>query len=616
LDRKLAAILAADVVGYSAQMERDEAGTFARMKAGHRDLFAPEIARHHGRIFKLMGDGLLAEFASAVAAVECAVALQRGLAERNANVPEAERLSVRIGINLGDVIVAGDDLYGEGVNLAARLEQLAEPGGICVSAKVAREVARKLAFGFEAMGGQKVKNFAEPVEVFRVLIDGSARRPRLAARRIPRRTVAGLAAVVVAAIAVLAVWLVGPGRRADEGPPSVAVLPFANLSGDPAQDYLGLGIADDIITMLSTAPGLRVVSRQSSFAYAKPEKVQAVARKLGAGYIVEGSVKKSAATVRIAVQLIDGRTGENLWASRYEEESGDVAALQEAVAARIYATLAGTGGELRKLGGDAAWSKSAPSLDEYDYHVRGVAAFFGSAPGGNDEARRIWRAGLAKFPDSALLRLGIAATRYREVIEERSPDPWTAVEEAWTLVKEADALPDKSRIETWLTRHLLALLLPPVEGNFEAAVREAEAAHALVPYDTFFNADLALVMTNGGKTDRGVAWAEYAVRTEAIVPDWYRERLAWAYYHAGRPAEALAEYDRMARPPRVAKAAALARLGRLDEARALAAEHLADVPGFNLAKEARRPAFRHPQMVAPLLAPYLADLAAAGFPEK
>ena len=174
MDRKLSAILAADVVGYSALMERDEAGTFERLRAGRKELFEPEIARHHGHIFKLMGDGMLAEFGSVVDAVECAVSLQRGLAERNASVPEAERIQVRIGINLGEVIVEGEDRYGDGVNIAARLQQLAEPGGICVSGKVAREVEKKLAFGFEPMGEQKVKNISEPVQAYRVLIDPAA----------------------------------------------------------------------------------------------------------------------------------------------------------------------------------------------------------------------------------------------------------------------------------------------------------------------------------------------------------------------------------------------------------------------------------------------------------
>src|SRR5262245_50516909 len=214
MERRLAAILAADVVGFSALMERDEAGTFARLKAGRKELFEPEIARHHGRIFKLMGDGLLAEFASVVDAVECAVSLQRGLAERNLSVPEAERIEVRIGINLGEVIVEGDDRYGEGVNIATRLEQLAEAGDVYVSGKVANEVAKKLAFGFEAMGEQKVKNIAEPVPVYRVKLDGDT-KSRLTAVTGIRRThvlAAGMAALLLLAVGAVYAFLQWQGQ--------------------------------------------------------------------------------------------------------------------------------------------------------------------------------------------------------------------------------------------------------------------------------------------------------------------------------------------------------------------------------------------------------------------
>jgi adenylate cyclase len=206
MDRKLSAILAADVVGYSAQMERDEAGTFERLRAGRKELFEPEIARHHGNIFKLMGDGMLAEFGSVVDAVECAVSLQRGLAERNASVPEAERIQVRIGINLGEVIVEGEDRYGDGVNIAARLQQLAAPGGICVSGKVAREVDKKLAFGFEPMGEQKVKNISKPVQAYRVLIDSAGAGKTVEAYRYLRTWhVAAAAGVLILAFGLAAV---------------------------------------------------------------------------------------------------------------------------------------------------------------------------------------------------------------------------------------------------------------------------------------------------------------------------------------------------------------------------------------------------------------------------
>src|SRR5215470_10754481 len=250
MERKLAVILAADVVGFSALMEADEAGTFDRLKAGRKELFEPEIARHHGRIFKLMGDGMLAEFGSVVDAVECAVSLQRGLAERNANVAEEQRVEVRIGINLGEVIVEGDDRYGEGVNIAARLEQLADPGGICVSGKVAREVEKKLAFGFEAMGAQQVKNIAEPIQAFRVRLDGAPVK-RMAPVS-PKRALPWMAAVAAIVLLAGAAWfaLRAPAPQpvvAKDTKPSIAVLPFENLSGDETTTRLASGITEDLI---------------------------------------------------------------------------------------------------------------------------------------------------------------------------------------------------------------------------------------------------------------------------------------------------------------------------------------------------------------------------------
>ncbi|TIM69171.1 MAG: adenylate/guanylate cyclase domain-containing protein, partial [Mesorhizobium sp.] len=297
MDRKLSAILAADVVGYSALMERDEAGTFERLRAGRKDLFEPEIAHHHGQIFKLMGDGMLAEFGSVVDAVECAVSLQRGLAERNAAVPEDQRIRVRIGINLGEVIVEGEDRYGEGVNVAARLQQLADPGGICVSAKVAREVERKLAFGFEPMGEQKVKNIAEPVQAFRVILEGQA--PRQPARSSPPRWVwAG--AAVLALILVLAgtVWQFWPTATVS-GKPSVAVLPFDNYGGDEATRRLADGLTEDIITDLAGFPEFQVIARNSTEQYRdKPAVPSEVGKALGAGFVVEGSIQRQSDRVR------------------------------------------------------------------------------------------------------------------------------------------------------------------------------------------------------------------------------------------------------------------------------------------------------------------------------
>jgi TolB-like protein/class 3 adenylate cyclase len=312
MDRKLAAILAADVVGYSAQMERNEAGTFARLKAGRTELFEPEIARHHGRIFKLMGDGLLAEFASVVDAVECAVSLQRGLAERNASLPETEQILVRMGINLGEVIIDGNDCYGEGVNIAARLEQLAEPGGICVSGKVAKEVEKKLAFGFEPLGEKKVKNVTEPVQVFRItLVKKGIRRRSI--RSPPRWVLVEMAvgvALLLAAAAALQFW----PAVTESARPSVAVLPFDNYGGDEATGRLADGLTEDIISDLARFPEFEVVARNSTEVYkGKPVDAREVAKALHVGYVLEGSIQRQGGRVRITAQLIDPQSGNHLW---------------------------------------------------------------------------------------------------------------------------------------------------------------------------------------------------------------------------------------------------------------------------------------------------------------
>ena len=348
MDRKLTTILAADVVGYSALMEADEAGTHERLKSSRKELFEPEIARHHGRVFKLMGDGMLAEFGSVVDAVECAVSLQRGLAERNAHVPADQRIQVRIGINLGEVIVEGDDRYGEGVNIAARLEQLADPGGICVSAKVAREVEKKLAFGFEPMGEQKVKNIAEPVQAFRVKLDGAPirRMPPLT----PKRALPWAAAILVlvlAAAGALYPWRAPEPQIAIaafppmiEGTPSLVVLPFANLSDDKEQGYLADGITEDLTTELARLPGLFVISRNAAFTYkGKATQPAQISRELGVRYILEGSTRRAADNMRINAQLIDARSGGHVWAERFDGKWAEVFALQDRIIGEIAEAL-------------------------------------------------------------------------------------------------------------------------------------------------------------------------------------------------------------------------------------------------------------------------------------
>ncbi len=383
MDRKLSAILAADVVGYSALMERDEAGTFERLRAGRKELFEPEIARHHGHIFKLMGDGLLAEFGSVVDAVECAVSLQRGLAERNAAVPEDQRIQVRIGINLGEVIVEGDDRYGEGVNIAARLQQLAEPGGICVSGKVAKEVEKKLAFGFEPMGEQKVKNIAEPVQAYRVLVDPAAAGKSV--NRYPRfwRNLAVAIGVFVIVLGLAAAWwrpweppikpAAPAANAATDTRPSLAVLPFDNLNDDKEQEYLASGFTEDLTTELARVPGLFVVSRNAAFGYkGKETKPAEIVAALGVRYLLEGSIRRVGDDMRINVQLIDGTTAGHLWAERFDGQWADVFALQDKVVGSIAGAL-----KLRLVSsqGKAEFAGGTSNPAAYEAYLRGMEIY-------------------------------------------------------------------------------------------------------------------------------------------------------------------------------------------------------------------------------------------------
>ncbi len=302
--RRLAAIFAADVAGYSRLMGADEEGTLATLRGHRRELVDPLVARHQGRIVKTTGDGLLIEFASIVDAVRCAVVMQQGMEDRNANVDESQRIRFRVGINVGDVIVEDDDIFGDGVNVAARLEALAEPGEICVSATVREHVGEKLPIGFVDLGEHSVKNIARPVHVYRI-----------EARVEPKNAVQGEPVQAVLAL---------PDR------PSIAVLPFTNMGGDVEQEYFADGMVEDIITGLARIKWLFVIARNSSFAYkGRSVDVKQAGRELGVRYILEGSVRKASNRLRVTGQLVEAETGRHIWADRYDRTLDDVFALQD-----------------------------------------------------------------------------------------------------------------------------------------------------------------------------------------------------------------------------------------------------------------------------------------------
>jgi class 3 adenylate cyclase/TolB-like protein len=576
MERRLSAFLAADVVGYSRLMERDEADTFERLRAHRRQLFTPEIEKHHGRIFKLMGDGLLAEFASVVDAVECAVALQRGMAERNAGLPENQRIAVRIGINLGDVIVEGEDRHGEGVNIAARLQQLADLGGIAVSRTVVNHVNHKVAFGFESQGEHKVKNIAEPIGVYRVLMDPAAAMagpgrwrlrpwsaglglaPSPSAGRLgpqkyqltptPRRSTSAEAAAT-AAPAAGEVVAAGRGEPAveirpasvqDEGIPVIVVLPFQDLTGDRTESDLGKGIAEQFITDLASFPDYEVVSSSTSFAYAG-RPVPDIVKATSAVFVIEGSIRRSGDKAVVTMQLIRGSTDRHLMIAQVEQELKDPVIFQSAVVGKLRDQLGGMTGVLRRELVKIALAKAPADLTEYDYYIIGHVRLLRAE---GEAARDIWMKGLTHFPDSTLLRFNLMAYCY---YFKRQPAL------AGELMAEAAKFERRTQLDEWYFHWLLAELYSR-RGEFQRAVLEAKAAVAMAPYDTTIHGRMAPIVMRGGLADEAIEWAKFTVTNDPHPQAWYFLGLYWAYRDSGRLNEAvkLAE-TQVARDPTSSK---------------------------------------------------------------
>ncbi|WP_077967371.1 adenylate/guanylate cyclase domain-containing protein [Ensifer adhaerens] len=615
MERRLSAILAADVVGYSALMEQDEAATFERLRTRRTELFEPEIAGHHGRVFKLMGDGLLAEFGSVVDAVECAVALQRGMAARNAAVPLEERFDVRIGINIGEVIVDGEDRYGEGVNIAARLEQLAPVGGICVSGKVAKEVEKKLAFGFDSAGRQKVKNIEEPIEVYHVRLDAPPRRRSLH-KRGPGwlRWIFGVPAAVGAA--VLAIWVVsyGPQSISSGGTsaiPSVAVLPFKDLSADNSLAYLGEGLANDVIAILSRFSDIAVVSRTSSFAYqGKEGDIRQMGKELGVGYVVEGSVRKEGNRVRIIAQLVNANTGDHVWADRFDKAGSDPWALQDELTGKIVGAMTGEFGAIRKADYTQAWGKDGTNLAEYDYYLRAESQLNLFTKEGIERSGEICRQGLQEFPGSPLLTVELGWTHWLNVALLYSAEPQIDLLEAGRLVNQVLAdknlSPQVTRLANWLNAWLLTL-----KRDHDGAVAAMNRALAAAPYNAFTLTDAGSILLQAGQTEKALELTDAAAARDPGLSWFVNYVRGFIYIVMGKNEEAVEalKSTEFADAP-LQLAIAYVRLGRDAEARAAVVKMLKTVPTATIESWRQTWNFRDPSV----LERGAADLGRAGLP--
>jgi TolB-like protein/class 3 adenylate cyclase len=584
MERRLTTILSADVVGYGRLMGEDEAATLEALKGHRRDLIDPKAEQYGGRTVKLMGDGALMEFTSVVEAVTFAVEVQGAMGARNADVPPERRILFRIGINIGDIIVEGDDIYGDGVNIAARLEALAEPGGICVARNVYNQIKGKLDLDLDHLGEKEVKNISEPVSVYQVAMNDKAARQVTAveasAPRKPRRP-----ALLAAGIALLAVlgglawwqpWT--PAARVETAVvpaselPSLVVLPFANMSGDADLGYFSDGMTEDIITELSKNPDLKVVSRNSSFTYkGKVVKARQVSEELGVRYVLEGSVRKQGDKVRITAQLIDATTDAHVWAERFDEEGTDIFALQDRVTEKIGATLSGHEGKIREAEYQRVWAMDAAKLEEYDYYLRGHSVFLDFTPEAMLKSRDIWQEGLRKFPDSGLMRVKIGWSYYQLFNFNWSNEPEKELERAYQWVQEGLGDQNLPLAGQWNGHWLNALVQVYHKRDFEAGLREARTTVEIVPKDPVTLALTAVVPMFAGKPDLAIDWVNRAIDHEVQVPGWFYTIRGLAYHVKGDCRRAIEDHEKSPRPY-FDKSASLAtcyvELGRLDDAKA------------------------------------------------
>ncbi len=538
--RRLAAIFAADMVGYSRLMEADERGTIARQKSHRTELIDPKIAEHHGRIVKLMGDGMLVEFASVVDAVECAIEVQRAMAERESGVPEDRRIQYRIGINLGDIIIDGDDILGDGVNVAARLQELAEPGGIYVSGTAYDQLKQTVEAGYEYLGERQVKNIERPVRVYRVLLDPKEAGKTIEAKRKFRRPLIAAAAaglVIVIAAGGLAVWQpwvqqvapARPDRMALELPdkPSVAVLPFDNLSGDPEQEYLADGLAENIITALSKIEEMFVIAQSSTFTYkGKPVKVQQVAEELGVRFVLEGSVQKAAERVRITVQLVDAITGRHIWAEQYDRGLEDFFAIQDEITLNVAAALQVelTEGEQARL-----WRSTTDSLEAWSYFKRGDGLYRRHTREDLAEAAKMWAKAAEADPNWPIAWVALAWIPVTEVQFGWTEDPVGALERATELAEKALAV-DDSHPDTYA----LLSRIHTLKGDYDKALALGEKALALNPNHSMNLAIVANNMNRGGSPETSIGLIKTAMRRSPFYPQWYPAVLIASYLLLGR----------------------------------------------------------------------------------
>lgn len=622
--RKLTAILSADVKEYSRLMRDDEEAT-VRTITTYREVIGSIVQKHRGKVVDSPGDNILAEFASVVDAVRSAVEIQEELKARNAELSENRRMKFRIGINLGDVIHEKEHIYGDGVNVAARVESLADAGGICVSRSAYDQVKDKLTLGYEYLGGHSVKNIAEPVRVYKVLMDPEAAGKVIGEKRIePKRGLRVALAVVIVLLLViggLLIWrtvyppveVASLEKMAFPLPdkPSVAVLPFDNLTGDPQQEYFSDGMTEEIITALSKVPNLFVIARNSTFSYkGKPVKIRQVAEELGVRYVLEGSVRRAGDRVRVTAQLIDAIKGHHLWAERYERELKDTFALQDEITGNILSALA-----VRLTRGEQATIRRK-GTDNLEAQLKALQALWYSqrrTKEGHFRARQLAEEVIALDPEYASAYITLAFCHIREVFFGWSKSRKESLEQALELAQKALSLDESSP-----SGYELLSSIYMFKKQYEKAIAEAERAIALDPNGASAYSQYGTVLQMVGRPQEAIAPLEQAIRINPMAPSIYFRRLGTAYRDIGRYEEAIVQLKKAINLtpdslyPHTALAATYSLSGRDEEARAEVSEVLRIQPKISLESLAKRVAYKNKADIDRLID----ALRKAGLPES
>lgn len=607
--RRLAAILAADVVGYTRLMEVDESDAFARLKAHRKELFEPEIGKHNGRIFKLMGDGLLAEFGSVVDAVECAIVLQREMAARNESVPNDRRIDTRIGVTLGDVIVDGEDRYGEGVNVAARLEQLADPGGIAISGAAYDQLQGKVDLPFEFKGEQQVKNISRPVRIYRMNTAGGAKTAPLPATR-PRTPWASLAAAALLALCLVggALWWFRPAPPPASAKAAVAVLPFNNYSGDEETSRLADGLTEDIITDLTRFAEIDVIARNSTEVYTgKPTDIRQIADALRVGYVLEGSIQHQGGRVRITAQLIDATSNSHLWSQRWDRPDEDLFAVQSEIAEQVTDELGRDTGSILKAERDSARRKPPASLSAYESYLLGNEKLAHPDPANLQEAVRLFKHAAELDPHMTRAWSGISFAYNIISYSGADFDKWHQL--ASDAAERAVSLdPDDAEAHAALAAVLVSA------GNIIRAKSEAETALRLAPGSAAILTLYAGWAATLGEAEHGGEAADHAIRLDPNYPPWSVPSFAYGYFAADRYDDSLRVLERLPTDDYtpdmwVVRPGALAATGRLDEAKSWVKEALKRFPDLTAEGWANSPGYANDERQR-----FLKMMKLAGFP--